>query len=372
MSLFLTLILALGLLTGCVGENTSIILKEDGTCSYTIKYMYEKSTYETLLNQSNTTSPLLSGDFAQAEETVSGTVYLTFSRSLDFANAETLKSTLSDQTAYINKLKEGSKKPELYTTDTIAAAPFSEVTLDNSTFIAAIASNSQLTVGRESIQSTDVSGLNKQDLNGYESINAYYKAQGIILDYSITLPAVIVESNGTISGNTASWSTETLPADGRLIASTTGNILAADTEAPVISGAKANGLYRKKVTLQASDNVGLKSFSINGIDMGGTKFTISVNGKHQLKAEDYNGNTTSLTFRIDTKAPKIKGLKKGRKTYNKNVTLKFTDNVGIQSVKLNGKNVNKKKITVKKAGRYVVKVTDKAGNVTTSRFTIAK
>ena len=82
------------------------------------------------------------------------------------------------------------------------------------------------------------------------------------MDYSITFPANVTESNGTVNGATASWSTDTMPADSRLIAVTAGNPLSADTEAPVISGVKNNGIYKKAVKLQITDNVNVKSVSL--------------------------------------------------------------------------------------------------------------
>ena len=55
----------------------------------------------------------------------------------------------------------------------------------------------------------------------------------------------------------------------------------------------------------------------------------------------------------------------------KPVTLRFKDNYKMKSVTINGKKVNNKKATVKKAGRYVVKAKDAAGNVAKLVFRIA-
>ena len=66
----------------------------------------------------------------------------------------------------------------------------------------------------------------------------------------------------------------------------------------------------------------------------------------------------------------IKGITNGKKV-TKPVTLRFKDNVKVKSVTINGKNVNTRKATVQKKGRYVVKVKDTAGNVTKAVFRIA-
>lgn len=377
--LMLTLVLVISALTGCMGQGVALKLNADGTCTYMVKYLYEKETFQETLNQSANTSPLMTSDFTRAEETINGMTYITFSRQLTFANAETMKATLTYLTAYINKLKEGSANAALYTTDTITSTPFSEMTLDGSTFTAKATStsdsmtssmSSDMAKMSDSASYAEVGSLNTKSLNGYDSIYAYLKSSGLIMDYSITFPANVTESNGTINGATASWSTDTLPADSKLIAVTAGNLLSADTEAPVISGVKNNGLYKKAVKLQITDNVNVKSVTVNGIAIGNTLLKASASKAYKITATDANGNTSSVSFRVDTKKPVIKGIKNGKKV-TKPVILKFKDNVKVKSVTINGKNVNTKRATVQKKGRYVVKVKDTAGNVTKAVFRIA-
>ena len=377
--LMLTLILVISALTGCMGQGVSMTLNADGTCSYTVKYLYEKQTFETSLNQSANTSPLMTTDFTKAEETINGMTYITFSRQLTFANAETMKATLTDLTAYINKLKEGSANAALYTTETINAAPFSEMTLDSSTFTAKATStsdsltssmSSDMAKFSESASYAEIGKMNSKSLNGYDNVYAYMKSCGLIMDYSITFPTNVTESNGTINGATASWSTDNLPADSRLMAVTSGTLLSADTEAPVISGVKNNGIYNKAVKITITDNVNVKAVTVNGITIGNTLLKASASKAYKITATDATGNTTSVNFRVDSKKPVIKGIKNGRKV-TKPVTLKFKDNVKVKSVTINGKKAGTKKATVHKKGRYVVKVKDTAGNVTKAIFRIA-
>ena len=377
--LMLTLILVISALTGCMGQGVALTLNADGTCTYTVKYLYEKETFQESINQSAGTSPLTTADFTKAEETIDGMTYITFSRQLTFANAETMKTVLTDLTAYINKLKEGSVNASLYSTETITSAPFSEMTLDGNTFIAKATSTSDSVTSSmssdmarlsDSAAYAEIGKLSTKALKGYDSVFAYMKSCGLIMDYAITFPANITESNGTINGATASWSTNTLTADSRLIAVTAGNLLSADTVAPIISGVKNNGIYKKAVKFQITDNVNVKSVTVNGIAIGNTLLKASVSKAYKITATDANGNTSSVTFRVDSQKPAIKGIKNGKKV-TKPVTLKFKDNVKVKSVTINGKNVNTKKAKVQKKGRYVVKVKDTAGNVTKAVFRIA-
>lgn len=377
--LILTLILVISALTGCMGQGVSMTLNADGTCSYTVKYLYEKQTFETSLNQSANTSPLMTTDFTKAEETINGMTYITFSRQLTFANAETMKATLTDLTAYINKLKEGSANAALYTTETINAAPFSEMTLDSSTFTAKATStsdsltssmSSDMAKFSESASYAEIGKMNSKSLNGYDNVYAYMKSCGLIMDYSITFPTNVTESNGTINGATASWSTDNLPADSRLMAVTSGTLLSTDTEAPVISGVKNNGIYNKAVKITITDNVNVKAVTVNGITIGNTLLKASASKAYKITATDATGNTTSVSFRVDSKKPVIKGIKNGRKV-TKPVTLRFKDNYKMKSVTINGKKANTRKATVRKSGRYVVKAKDAAGNVTKLVFRIA-
>lgn len=377
--LMLTLILVISALTGCMGQGVALTLNADGTCTYMVKYLYEKETFQESINQAAGTSPLTTADFTKAEETINGMTYLTFSRQLTFANAETMKVTLTDLTAYINKLKEGSVNAALYSTETINSAPFSEMSLDGSTFTAKATSTSDSMTSSmssdmaklsDSAAYAEIGKLNTKALKGYDSVYSYMKSCGLIMDYSITFPANVTESNGTVNGATASWSTDTMPADSRLIAVTAGNPLSADTEAPVISGVKNNGIYKKAVKLQITDNVNVKSVTVNGITIGNTFLKASKSKAYKIMATDANGNTSSVSFRVDSKKPVIKGITNGKKV-TKPVTLRFKDNVKVKSVTINGKNVNTRKATVQKKGRYVVKVKDTAGNVAKAVFRIA-
>ncbi len=71
----------------------------------------------------------------------------------------------------------------------------------------------------------------------------------------------------------------------------------------------------------------------------------------------------------DTTKPTVTGVKDGKK-YSKAVTIKYSDKEsGIKKATLNGKKI-KSGTKVSKKGKYTLKVTDKAGNTKTVKFTI--
>lgn len=366
LALFLTMTMIVGMLTGCMGQQNLITINADGTCGYTVRAMYEQSTYEEMnANGSISATYLGSGDFTQSTEMINDKTYYVFTRSFSFANTSELITFLTDDATFLNAFTTGSKNPASYEADNFKAL-FDSATFDSTGFVGQLSEDSAYSTG----EASDIGSISKDSLQGYDSINSYYKSLGVIMDVTLTLPSPIVESNGVISGNTVTWDVENIPDSGKLIAATSGNPISGDTTAPTISGVKNNGIY-KKATINASDDVAVNRVLINGLRFNTYKFKVSKTGKYTVTATDANNNTTTVKFTIDAKAPKIKGLKSG-KISKKGVKVKFSDNTGIKSVKINGKNVNKKQVTLKKAGSYIIKVTDKAGNVTKVRYTIRK
>ena len=93
-------------------------------------------------------------------------------------------------------------------------------------------------------------------------------------------------------------------------------------------------------------------------------------GSHAISVSDMAGNKSEEEFIIDRTKPSIKGIKNG-KTYKKAVTIKFSDENGIQSAFLNGR-IFRNGSKASKKGTYTLKVTDNAGNVRTAKFKIKK
>ncbi|MDD6069539.1 MAG: hypothetical protein PUC12_01820 [Clostridiales bacterium] len=117
-----------------------------------------------------------------------------------------------------------------------------------------------------------------------------------------------------------------------------------------------------------------------------TKIPVVTFGKTEnsiLKTEANGGtydvnnpeNNISNVKKKDTKKPTVKGVK-NNKAYKKSVKFKVSDKSGIKKVTLNKKKIKvskaKKGYTVKKKGKYTMKVWDKAGNVRTVKFKIKK
>lgn len=228
---------------------------------------------------------------------------------------------------------------------------------------------------------------------------------GIKFAYTIEFPSNVTYTNGTCepNSNKVTWSFSMQDAmqqaTGQLISGQlTGgqeteeqaivlyaetmpegeSVLKNDKTAPVIAGVKNNAYYKsiKKISLTASDAVGVTGMTLDGepttngtaLNIAGTD--IIKEGKHTVKAYDFSGNKSVVTFTYDKTKPVVKGVANG-KTYKKACTIKFSDKYGIKSAKLNGKTIKTNK-KVSKKGSYTLKVTDKAGNTATVKFKIKK
>lgn len=106
----------------------------------------------------------------------------------------------------------------------------------------------------------------------------------------------------------------------------------------------------------------------------GNTFSVKKNGTYTIRVITNDNTTYSIQYKvkgIDNTEPTVTGVKNG-KTYKKAVTIRFSDkSSGIKSAKLNGKKISSGK-KVSKKGKYTLKVTDKAGNTKTVKFTIKK
>ena len=129
-----------------------------------------------------------------------------------------------------------------------------------------------------------------------------------------------------------------------------------------------DGAVTKKKSIKVSTPDKLTSLTVNGEKVSGKKIDLSQDGEYTVTAKTKNAEKT-ITFIKDSTKPVVTGVKNG-KTYTGSVTIKFSDELsGIKSAKLGKKKV-KSGVKVSKAGTYTLKVTDKAGNKTTVKFTI--
>lgn len=112
--------------------------------------------------------------------------------------------------------------------------------------------------------------------------------------------------------------------------------------------------------------------------IGDTKKILDIEkkgGTYDLSKSESINSSSSSSKKKDTKKPTVKGIG-NNKTYKKSVKFKVSDASGIKKVTLNKKKISvskaKKGYTVKKKGKYTLKVWDKAGNVRTVKFKIKK
>ena len=137
-----------------------------------------------------------------------------------------------------------------------------------------------------------------------------------------------------------------------------------------IKGVKNKKAYKKPVTVKATCDGVITSFKVNGVDQAVNSYYAKKNGKYVVEIETASGKKVSCNFCVDNKKPTTNI--KNKKTYKKNVKIKFKDSISvIKKATLNGKKIKSGK-KVKKNGNYVLKIYDKAGNVKKIKFTIKK
>ena len=85
LAVIMIFVLLVATMTGCMGQRGAISFHENGTCGYSIKYIFKKTMYEDMV-PSEDTLMIHSGDFQKGTENINGKEYYTFSRDLSFAN----------------------------------------------------------------------------------------------------------------------------------------------------------------------------------------------------------------------------------------------------------------------------------------------
>ena len=145
-------LMAMVMLTGCLGLNMEMTVNEDGTCGYTLTYYYEQSTFE-LMKEDAKNSVLTCGDFAQDTKTINGKTYQAFSKTFSFASREELKNFLTNDAVYLAKFKQDSKAADKYTADSFHA-PFKNVTLTADTFIGEAGTNNYTSMSTKQAQAS--------------------------------------------------------------------------------------------------------------------------------------------------------------------------------------------------------------------------
>ena len=174
------------------------------------------------------------------------------------------------------------------------------------------------------------------------------------LDSAITDRVGTLTTQVTTQTNTTEKTTEKTTEQGETTTTTTEQQTTGKTT-------KMKTVYYKTSIKLSFDTSKIKTLKVNGKVVKSGK-RLKKNGKYAIEFTDIKGNKTTCTYVIDTKKPTIKVKRKSSKKLK--VTVKDTN---LKSVIIKGKKYKVKKgtsiITLTKKGKYVVKATDKAGNV---------
>lgn len=216
------------------------------------------------------------------------------------------------------------------------------------------------------------------DVNGFEEIQKeilggedFPKSLKFLNTKDITVkvryPFQVYRTNGILQedGCTVFYPLNEIKGKERIYAVRTAKC--ANTGTCTIKGVKNNGCYRKIKTVKASSGGVITSFRVNNESQPENEYTAVEDGVYKVKVKMLTGSTKTVKFTVDRTKPQtnIKG-----KTYSGSVKITFKDKTsGIKKATLNGKRIKSGK-TVSGAGNYVLKISDKAGNVRTVKFSI--
>ncbi|MCD1260931.1 S-layer homology domain-containing protein, partial [Paenibacillus athensensis] len=186
-------------------------------------------------------------------------------------------------------------------------------------------------------------------------------------NYNTNRTLTISDGTATLDGS-AFTSGSTVSAEGShtLIATdaagnTTTITFTIDKTAPVVSGVIDGSFYNVDKTI--TFNEGTATLDGSAFSSGDT---VSADGPHTLVVTDAAGNTTTVTFTLDTTGPTVTGAADGV-SYNTDRTLTLSDGTAT----LDGAAFTSGS-TVSAEGSHTLIATDAAGNITTITFTIDK
>jgi len=208
-----------------------------------------------------------------------------------------------------------------------------------------------------------------EDVTG--TTNVDYNSMGFFY-YRVTYPFKVAKSNGQIQpdGYTVLYDIKKMQKKkiSRAYALSASAFKNADNI--TVKGVTNKKAYKKPMTVKVSSKGVVASFKVNGKAQTGNSFYASKDGKNKVTATTATGKKKTVTFYVDRKKPTTNI--KNNKTYKKTVKITFKDSIsGIKKATLNGKKIKSGK-KVKNNGTYTLKITDKAGNVKTVKFTIHK
>lgn len=129
-----------------------------------------------------------------------------------------------------------------------------------------------------------------------------------------------------------------------------------DKTKPQVDGVSNGKSYNKGVTIKVVEDSRKYTMKVNG--KTGTSTSFREDGKYTVVVTDQAGNSITVKFNVDTKAPTCNIKAKSKK----GTKIKAKDTIsGIKYIKLNGKKV-KNGTKLKKKGKNKLVICDKAGN----------
>jgi hypothetical protein len=221
-----------------------------------------------------------------------------------------------------------------------------------------------------SFPNKDTAGTETSDTDETSGSGTSLSAIYDFVIYNVQMADDIILTNGTVS---ADGKTVTFDALDSTLNDTGAYAYTADSDDIIRIRELYESKWSKTKTIHIDTVDTLKSVKVDGeaVKVKTTDSGVSIkltDGKHKVTVKTANAQKT-FTVKVDSTKPTV-SVKEKKSSYTKPVTITFSDDgSGIKKATLNGKKI-KNETTVKKAGEYTLKVTDKAGNTKTVKFTI--
>ena len=197
-----------------------------------------------------------------------------------------------------------------------------------------------------------------------ENLNFLQKGRVML---KMKYPFPVYRTNGTLQpdGYTVQYTMEDMKAGGRIYAVDSKKI--ANARKCTISGVKNKGCYRKTKKVKISSEGVITGVAVNGESYPLNEFEASQDGTYKITVKLLSGSVKNLQFIIDKTKPST-NVK--AKSYRNKVKISFQDKTsGIKQATLDGKKI-KNGTVVSQKGNHLLKITDRAGNVRSVKFSV--
>lgn len=361
-------------LTACTGTKSNISLKEDGSGVLKYRVMVDSGVNKSLFGDEKSQERIKKLENCKViEELQDDVYYVSYEFTEEFANVTELTKILKGKGQISKSITDLMKASSLISDSGLSEALDEELADELFPYTSSDISGDHFQLVLEGADIAQY--LEEYDEYGIADVYEPFInmiRNGVIFQISVTFENEINDSNGTLSDDkhTATWDVDLLSGNTILRASTAGKTAyPVDNTPPTIKYVSNNAYYRTTKWFLVTDKTGIKEVKCNNKKVS-SEDCVERQGTYTLTATDFDGNKSTVKFTIDKKRPTVSGVANG-KSYVSNKTIKFTDNYGIKSAKLNGKSI-KTGYTVSKQGSYKLVLEDKAGNISTVKFVIDK